>query len=176
MRSDDIRAQTLQGIQFASAGLCDCEECRDDWDDWKVREMEVDILPRCAFCAVEMSVKADTMPTNSGHCRECGMLAGSDGTPTEAAIRYGWKARPDLTYTDESDAEAAAQADFADAVRAGWPCDEGHFSRHPCGVCNSPLAGTRYTWHWVDPTSKKLHHESDACTDCVEYLASRCLT
>ena len=56
--------------------------------------------------------------------------------------------------------------------------DEGSFSWSGCGICGSSLGGDRYVWHWLEPhreegrTEAELHHEDDACADCVMYLAN----
>jgi hypothetical protein len=49
-----------------------------------------------------------------------------------------------------------------------------HFSCHPCGICGTTLGGDRHAWHWVDPNdpAREIEHESDACTDCVVFLAN----
>lgn len=51
------------------------------------------------------------------------------------------------------------------------PSGKGHFSWSPCGICGTRLAGDRSAWHWVDPRGVVVH-ESDACADCVMFLAN----
>ena len=55
--------------------------------------------------------------------------------------------------------------------------DEPHFSWSPCGICGCTLGGDRERWHWIDGGDEHgkggtIIHESDACTDCVQYLAN----
>lgn len=68
--------------------------------------------------------------------------------------------------------------DHSEALHAG-KLDEsgGSFSWRPCGICGTTLGGDRCVWHWIyggDEYGKggTIEHESDACTDCVYYLAN----
>jgi hypothetical protein len=49
--------------------------------------------------------------------------------------------------------------------------DEGSFSWSPCGICGSPLGGTRFVWHWLDE-DRQIMHETDGCTDCLLFLSN----
>ena len=40
-----------------------------------------------------------------------------------------------------------------------------------CGICGNHLSGTMHVWHWVDDEGE-IMHETDACVDCVVYLAN----
>lgn len=54
---------------------------------------------------------------------------------------------------------------------------EGSFSSVRCGICGTRLHGDRHVWHWISGGDEHgaggtIEHESDACTDCVLYLAN----
>ena len=55
-----------------------------------------------------------------------------------------------------------------------WSCGEVYgepsFSRYPCGICGCHLGGDRSAWHFI--LDGEIHHEDDACTDCVFFLAN----
>jgi len=61
--------------------------------------------------------------------------------------------------------------EFEELWSSGVAHDEGGFSGSGCGICGNPLGNTLYSWHWID-SDGALCHESDACTDCVHYLAN----
>jgi hypothetical protein len=62
-------------------------------------------------------------------------------------------------------------AEFNEAYENGEVCEEGSFSWSSCGICGSSLGGDRYPWHWIDENGE-IVHESDACVDCVVFLAN----
>jgi hypothetical protein len=50
-------------------------------------------------------------------------------------------------------------------------CEEPSFSWRSCGICGSSFGGDRGSWHWVSDDNA-VQHESDACVDCIMYLAN----
>ena len=61
-------------------------------------------------------------------------------------------------------------AAYDEAYEAGEVCDEGSFSWVDCDICDSSLGGDRYVWHAI--IDGEIHHWSNACVDCVAYLAN----
>jgi hypothetical protein len=61
--------------------------------------------------------------------------------------------------------------EFDEQVSSGRAIDEGSFSWRGCDICGSRLGGTVECWHWIDDNNE-IQHESNACTDCVMYLAN----
>ena len=49
--------------------------------------------------------------------------------------------------------------------------DEGRFSKWPCELCGSGMAGNRYTFHSQDSSSRETLHLS-GCVDCLHYFAN----
>lgn len=82
---------------------------------------------------------------SSGLCPGCEQCREDHGIPTMEEFREQWS--------------------------RGLVSSEPHFSHEPCGVCGSPLGGSREVWHWIDD-SGTIHHETDMCSDCVCYLAN----
>ena len=74
-------------------------------------------------------------------------------------------------FGNEADCLAACLVAFWVAWESGMIPDEGSFSHSGCGICNSHLGGDRYDWHYIDGDGE-IQHESDACADCVMYLAN----
>jgi hypothetical protein len=69
--------------------------------------------------------------------------------------------------------EEAGYTDAEEHHKAWETCrldDEGSFSWSDCGICGSPLGGTKYLWHAI--VDGEIVHFIDACTDCVVYLAN----
>ena len=60
---------------------------------------------------------------------------------------------------------------YTTAYEAGKVCSEGSFSWQGCGICGSSLGGDLEPWHALD-SDRELCHFSDACFDCVVYLAN----
>jgi len=61
---------------------------------------------------------------------------------------------------------------FSDAWECGEVVVEPHFSRAPCDICGSLLAGDREDWHAFDRETGATYHFHSACVDCVIYLAN----
>ena len=64
-----------------------------------------------------------------------------------------------------------SQEDFEAAWSSGEVFSEPGFSWASCGICGSRLGGDREVWHWADGNGEIIH-ETDACVDCVVYLAN----
>ena len=62
------------------------------------------------------------------------------------------------------------QEEFEEAWASGDICEEASFSNYPCGICGCNLGGDRSAWHFI--LDGEIHHEDDACTDCVLFLAN----
>ena len=104
-----------------------------------------------AYCdAVEANLKG-CEAVSSGTCPTCPECMERDGFEDEEAHEDAWSSG-DLT-------------------------DEPSFSWSSCGICGCNLGGDRHTWHFVIPKDgsckgRPIYHETDACTDCVMYLAN----
>ena len=61
--------------------------------------------------------------------------------------------------------------EYSAAYETGEICSEGGFSWDGCGVCGSGLGGTMEVWHALGSDGELLHF-SDACVECVVYLAN----
>lgn len=74
--------------------------------------------------------------------------------------------------------ETTDKVRFEEDWASGWLPEDGSFSHGACGICGSSLGGNRYMWHWIRPNDtgsvvgQPIEHESDACVDCVQYLAN----
>lgn len=94
---------------------------------------------------------------------------------SECADAMGYRDRWDEELGDWI--EGSGLATFAADYEAGKVADEGSFSREECGVCCSPLGGTRYVWHFSIPNfagrgETRHFHGDDCCPDCLQYLAN----
>jgi hypothetical protein len=110
-------------------------------------------------------------------CTECAERVGyAIDCDSEDSGELYWFVRRDRErlpgwYETESGAQAALMAEFRLAWEAGDALIEPSFSSAPCGICDSPLGGDREVWHGNDANGNSLHF-SDACVDCVIYLAN----
>ena len=92
------------------------------------------------------------------------------GGCVECAESVGFERRGDYLDDTEEALEDYLKR-FEEAVGRGAIDTVTEFSRHECGICGSHFAGSREVWHWTDANGY-LMHESDACFDCVIYLAN----
>ena len=101
--------------------------------------------------AVESGLKG-LEAVSTGPCPGCEQCADDHGYDNLGAFEAAWEA---------GDIEA-----------------EGSFSWSPCGICGSHLGGDREPWHAIagepgdDLKGREILHFSDACIDCVVYLAN----
>jgi len=61
--------------------------------------------------------------------------------------------------------------EITEQYEKGSVCDEPHFTWSGCDICGSTFGLDAEAWHWVDKNGVIIH-ESNACVDCVVYLAN----
>ena len=137
---------------------------------------------RCA-CAYQKAVERNLDGLNAVSTGVCGGCPDCREAYSQFDVRevydysgtlpIGWTfgdAEPD-TWPTEADAEKASADAFTDAVSDGAVYSDPSFSWRGCGICGSTLGADLEVWHWVD-SDNAIRHESDACPDCVAYLAN----
>jgi hypothetical protein len=72
---------------------------------------------------------------------------------------------------NEETAEFFARRLFAEAWSNGDVWNEPSFSHSGCDICGSEVGGDNEVWHAVGEDGEILHF-TDACCDCVMYLAN----
>ena len=126
-------------------------------------------LKGCKFVSTGICPGCDECRESVGYVPEQ-TFAHGDG-PTGDGYWYIRAVGVGASHPDEETCLAACEEGFDAGVGSGCFASEAGFSWSACGICGSSLGGDREVWHWVDDKNR-IQHESDACTDCVIYLAN----